>query len=96
MVAHDNDNWMGRAKKIGNGGWNQFQFLFFDPNGYLYAVSKDKLYKASPPQSDTDNWIARATEIGSGGWSGFKFLFFHPNGYLYAVHGQQFYKALPA
>nr|ABL61250.1 Lib2-H7 homo-oligomeric lectin [synthetic construct] len=58
--THDNDNWMGRAKKIGNGGWNQFQFLFFDPNGYLYAVSKDKLYKASPPQSDTDNWIARA------------------------------------
>nr|5C2N_A Chain A, Beta propeller [Enterobacteria phage L1]5C2N_B Chain B, Beta propeller [Enterobacteria phage L1]5C2N_C Chain C, Beta propeller [Enterobacteria phage L1]5C2N_D Chain D, Beta propeller [Enterobacteria phage L1]5C2N_E Chain E, Beta propeller [Enterobacteria phage L1]5C2N_F Chain F, Beta propeller [Enterobacteria phage L1]5C2N_G Chain G, Beta propeller [Enterobacteria phage L1]5C2N_H Chain H, Beta propeller [Enterobacteria phage L1]5C2N_I Chain I, Beta propeller [Enterobacteria phag len=45
-----------------------FKFLFFSPDGTLYGVHNDKLYKGTPPTSDNDNWLARATLIGNGGW----------------------------
>ena len=33
------DSWLNSATKIGSGGWASFKFLFFGPQGDLYAVN---------------------------------------------------------
>lgn len=79
------DCWMASATQIGSTGWNDFQHLFFHPDGILYGVMDDKFYKGPPPKgSSSDKWIAEATLIGSGGWNSFQFLFFDPDGELLA------------
>ena len=65
-----------KQHSIGTGGWDSFQFLFFDPERMLYGVYNDKFYKRGPPTAGNDNWIGSATLVRSGGWSVFKFLFF--------------------
>ena len=94
-----NDDWLGSTTELGTGGtegWNDFQFLFFHPDGTLYGVWNDKFYKGPLPEgiSATD-WINQAILIGTNGWKAFKFLFFDPEGVLYGVHGDKFYKRLP-
>ena len=80
--THSGDNWASRSTLIGTGGWQNFKFLFFDPNGMLYAlpVSKGNLLTGSPPVSGSghsDSWCAKANVIGLGGWNTFSFLFFN-------------------
>lgn len=87
--------WTSRAALIGKGGWDSFKHLFFDPDGVLYGVAENKLYKGLPPSSCQDDWLASATLIGAGGWSDFNFLFFDPKGVMYAVENGNFRKRNP-
>ncbi|XP_078363202.1 uncharacterized protein LOC144647292 isoform X2 [Oculina patagonica] len=91
-------NWLGTAKPIGIGGWNDFNHLFFHPDGTLYGVWDDKFYKGPPPEgSSAFDWKTKASLIGNVGWKDFKFLFFDPDGVLYGVHNttDKFYKRCP-
>ena len=64
-------DWLGTAKEIGTEGWNDFEHLFFHPDGTLYGVLNDKFYKGPPPQgSSATAWINQATLIGNVGWKG--------------------------
>ena len=49
------DNWLGRAKLIGGGGWANFWHLFFHPDGTLYGVLNNKFYKGKPPSRFSEN-----------------------------------------
>lgn len=89
-------NWLGTAKEIGMESWNDFEHLFFHPDGTLYGVLNDRFYKGPPPQgSSATAWVNQATLIGNVGWKGFQFLFFHPDGTLYGVYNDMFYKRFP-
>lgn len=84
--------------KIGTAGWGSFKFLFFGPDGNLYAVNTDGSFlKGPPPVYAYDNWRARATVVGTTGWADFQFLFFGPDRNLYAVRadGSGFFKGPP-
>ena len=80
------DSWLNSATKIGTAGWASFKFLFFGPQGDLYAVNPDGSFiKGPPPTYAQDDWRARSVKIGTAGWASFKFLFFGMDGDLYAV-----------
>ena len=68
------DMWIRSSTMIGKEGWDKFTHLFFMPNGELYGVKDDKLYKSPPPSDSSVIWIRDSTCIGSSGWSPFKFL----------------------
>ncbi|XP_063315827.1 uncharacterized protein LOC134615269 [Pelobates fuscus] len=80
-------DWFSKARRVGRREWDQFKFLLFDPNGILYAATKDgKLYKGSKPDNENVSWINdQATKIGIRMWDEFDALFFDPEGTLYAV-----------
>lgn len=74
---YERDNWIARATKIGTNDWNNFEHLFFGPNGHLYAVNYKKngtFHWAPAPTRGNDNWIARADKFGAGQWKDYKFL----------------------
>ena len=75
----DADNWISSAHQIGTRNWASFEFLFFGPDGVLFAVEKNGFFFKGPPQDSI------ATKIGNAGWASFKFLFFGPDGDLYGV-----------
>ena len=85
-------DWLGTAKEIGPDGWNDFEHLFFHPDGTLYSVLNDKFYKGPPPQgSSATDWFNQATLIVNVGWKDFQFLFFDPEGILYGVYNGKLY-----
>lgn len=65
------DSWLGSALKIGTSGWDNFQHLFFHPDGTLYGVWDGRLHKGPPPTITDLNWLNGATLIGFGGWERF-------------------------
>ena len=68
--------WIEHATNIVIGGWADFKFLFFGPDGYLYgALENGPFLKAPPPTRGSDNWTPCWSEIGTAGWADFKFLF---------------------
>ena len=80
-------------------GWNEYKFLFFGPDSFLYAVRQDgSFWKGFPPTYAEYNWGAHAMKIGNenSGWTEFKFLFFGPDSFLYAVRQDgSFWKGTP-
>ncbi|OCT96535.1 hypothetical protein XELAEV_18008739mg [Xenopus laevis] len=80
-------DWFRSATRIGRCGWNRFKFIFFHPNGVLYAVTfSGELYRGPPPTNQCQSWRRKiATKIGNCGWQHFDALFFDPRGILYAV-----------
>ena len=77
-----NDAWDERAATIGTIEWNRYKFVFFGPDGDLYAMDRalGTLYKAPPPTDGSDGWITSATQIGKDGFGkNFNFLFFGPD-----------------
>ncbi|OCT99120.1 hypothetical protein XELAEV_18004911mg [Xenopus laevis] len=87
MRSCANHDWFRSSKRIGRCGWNRFKFLFFHPNGLLYAVTySGQLYRGPPPTNQCQPWRRRiARKIGNSGWNYFEALFFGPRGILYAV-----------
>ncbi|CAH2299217.1 Hypothetical predicted protein [Pelobates cultripes] len=88
MPSDPKKDWFPTAKMVGTVDWNKFKFLFFfDPNGLLYAVTKNgEFYKGPAPDNENMSWLYRqATKIGQGTWDTFHALFFDNKGILYAV-----------
>lgn len=86
MRSCANQDWFRASTRIGKCGWNRFKFIFFHPNGLLYAVTySGELYRGPPPTNQCQSWRRRATKIGRCGWNYFDALFFDPRGILYGV-----------
>ena len=51
----DRDNWCARATKVGTYGWADFKFIFFGPDGHLYAVKSDGSFYKAQSSSDTSS-----------------------------------------
>ncbi|XP_073518773.1 uncharacterized protein [Phyllobates terribilis] len=77
------DNKLTKAKKIGT--WSQFDAMFFDPAGALYAVSHDgELYKGEPPTGEDSSWMTSSTRIGQD-WDICQSMCFSPDGKLWCI-----------
>ncbi|XP_063315846.1 tachylectin-2-like [Pelobates fuscus] len=87
MPSEENLDWFSKARRVGKFDWNKFKFLLFNPNGLLYAVTKDgELYKGPKPDNENVSWLyGQATKIGIRSWNRFDALFFDPKGIMYAV-----------
>jgi Tachylectin len=72
---------------IGQGGWENFKFLFSGGNGIIYAVNPEGqlLFYRDNTQNGTGD-VNTPSVIGLGGWADFKFLFSGGNGIIYAVN----------
>lgn len=74
---------------IGQGGWQQFQFLFGGGNGILYAVDQQgRLLRYQDSAQDGTGDVSNPAVIGQGGWLQFKFLFGGGDDIIYAVDQQ--------
>ncbi|XP_063315867.1 uncharacterized protein LOC134615302 [Pelobates fuscus] len=87
MPSNPNLDWFSTAQRVGKSDWDRFKFVFFDPNGLLYAATKNgEFYKGPAPSNENVSWLyGQATKIGTDGWNDFYALFFDPKGILYAV-----------
>ena len=90
-----NKDWQSSMEKIGASGWNEFDHLFFHPDGDLYGVQRksSQLKKAPPPSNPSalqQNWWANATLV-SDNMENFKLLFFDPEGNLYGDKDDKLY-----
>ncbi|CAJ0919951.1 unnamed protein product [Ranitomeya imitator] len=75
-----------QERRIGCGNWNQYEALFFHPNGTLYAVCKDDSFVKGNPPTAPGNWLASTTKVGTGGWLRLThFMAFSPDGNLWSV-----------
>ena len=70
---------------IGQGGWEEFKFLFSGGNGIIYAVNQQGqlLFYRDNTQNGTGD-VDTPSVIGLGGWTDFQFLFSGGNGIIYA------------
>ena len=80
-------DWQNSMEQIGASGWNEFDHLFFHPDGDLYGVPRNssELVKAPPPSDPCalkGDWWDDAALV-SNNMGNFKLLFFDPEGNLY-------------
>jgi len=76
-------------KVIGQGGWQQFKFLFAGGNNVIYAVNQQGQLLRYVDASQTGGGdVSSPQVIGQGGWLQFKFLFGGGNNVIYAVNQQ--------
>ena len=72
---------------IGQGGWQQFQFLFASDNGVIYAVSPEGQLLRYVDASQTGGGdVSSPQVVGQGGWQQFLFLFSGGGNIIYAVN----------
>lgn len=67
-----NPDWLGTAKEIGTDGWNDFEHLFFHPDGTLYVLrmtssTRSRLLKA--PRLESGSTKPPLSEMWDGGAS---------------------------
>jgi hypothetical protein len=76
-------------KVIGQGGWEQFKFLFSADNKVIYAVNQQGQLLRYVDASQTGGGDVSSPKIvGQGGWLQFKFLFSGGGNIIYAVNQQ--------
>uniref|UniRef100_A0A8C5WCK9 Tachylectin 2 domain-containing protein n=1 Tax=Leptobrachium leishanense TaxID=445787 RepID=A0A8C5WCK9_9ANUR len=87
MPSNVDQDWFSTAKRVGKTNWDKLKFLLFDPQGVLYAVTKDgELYKGPAPSNENVSWLyGEATKVAISAWNNFDNLFFDLKGNLYAV-----------
>uniref|UniRef100_A0A8C5QH09 Tachylectin 2 domain-containing protein n=1 Tax=Leptobrachium leishanense TaxID=445787 RepID=A0A8C5QH09_9ANUR len=87
MPSSSNQDWFSTAKRVGKTDWDKYKCLFFDPQGVLYAATKNgELYKGPAPSNENVSWLyGEATKVGTGGWNLFDALFFDLKGIMYGV-----------
>ncbi|XP_063313626.1 tachylectin-2-like [Pelobates fuscus] len=87
LPSNPNLDWFSTAKRVGKTNWDGLKFLFFDPNGILYVVTKKgEFFKGPAPSNENVSWLyGQATKIGNQCWNEFDALFFDPKGIMYAV-----------
>ncbi len=74
---------------IGQGGWQQFKFLFSGGDNVIYAVDQQGQLLRYVDASQTGGGdVSSPQVIGQGGWLQFKFLFSGGNNVIYAVNQQ--------
>uniref|UniRef100_A0A8C5PI55 Tachylectin 2 domain-containing protein n=1 Tax=Leptobrachium leishanense TaxID=445787 RepID=A0A8C5PI55_9ANUR len=59
--------------------------IVFNPDGELFAVRGEELYRGPMPSNLSLDWFSSAKRVGKTDWDKFKFLLFDPQGNLYAV-----------
>jgi len=73
-------------KVIGQGGWQQFRFLFSGGNSVIYAVDQPgRLLRYVDASQTGGGDVSSPQVIGQGGWQQFRFLFSGGNNVIYAV-----------
>uniref|UniRef100_A0A8C5PPI6 Tachylectin 2 domain-containing protein n=1 Tax=Leptobrachium leishanense TaxID=445787 RepID=A0A8C5PPI6_9ANUR len=87
MPSDANADWFSIAKRVDTVDWDKIRFIFFHPDGTMYAVTNNgAFYKGPPPDNDKVSWLYRvATKIGQRSWETNHALFFNNEGVLYAV-----------
>jgi hypothetical protein len=71
---------------IGQGGWQQFRFLFSGGNNVIYAVDQPgRLLRYVDASQTGGGDVSSPQTIGQGGWQQFRFLFSGGNNVIYAV-----------
>uniref|UniRef100_A0A8C5QPC6 Tachylectin 2 domain-containing protein n=1 Tax=Leptobrachium leishanense TaxID=445787 RepID=A0A8C5QPC6_9ANUR len=87
MPSNADQDWFSTAKRVGKTNWDSLKLIIFDPQGVLYAATKDgEFYKGPAPSNENVSWLyGEATKVGTSGWSKFNNLFFDLKGNLYAV-----------
>ncbi|MEO6803014.1 MAG: tachylectin-related carbohydrate-binding protein [Granulicella sp.] len=76
-------------KVIGQGGWQQFKFLFSAGNNVIYAVNQQgQLLRYTDASQSGGGDVSSPKVVGQGGWQQFKFLFSGGGNILYAVNQQ--------
>jgi hypothetical protein len=71
---------------VGQGGWQQFRFLFGGGNNVIYAVDgPGRLLRYVDASQTGGGDVSSPAVIGQGGWQQFKFLFSGGNNIIYAV-----------
>ena len=99
--THSQDNWQGSATLVGTNGWSVFKFLFFSPDGLLWAVHGSSstlpgyFVKGTPPTDENDNWSRRAGYAGLAYFHRCQELFFMADGYMYMVLSDALWKHPP-
>ncbi|KAL9970598.1 hypothetical protein ACROYT_G023003 [Oculina patagonica] len=97
--SNNEDHWLRSATLIGAAGWSDIKFLFFDPNGILYAVENGNFRKRNPPTDRNDSSMGSSTLISLARigqrWDDYDHLFFMASGDLYGVFLDRFYKEAP-
>ena len=74
---------------IGQGGWQQFKFLFSAGNNVIYAVNQQGQLLRYVDASQTGGGdVSSPQVIGQGGWLQFRFLFSGGDNIIYAVNQQ--------
>uniref|UniRef100_A0A8C5QL90 Tachylectin 2 domain-containing protein n=1 Tax=Leptobrachium leishanense TaxID=445787 RepID=A0A8C5QL90_9ANUR len=85
------DNFNARTPVVGK--LNNVSKIAFNPDGELFAVRDDDLYRGPMPSDANLDWFTVARRVGKGGWNRYKFMVFDPCGVLYAAtHDGQFFK----
>jgi hypothetical protein len=75
---------------IGQGGWEQFKFLFAAGSNVIYAVNEQGQLLRYVDASQTGGGdVSSPQVVGQGGWEQFKFLFSGGGNIIYAVNQQE-------
>uniref|UniRef100_A0A8C5WDL0 Tachylectin 2 domain-containing protein n=1 Tax=Leptobrachium leishanense TaxID=445787 RepID=A0A8C5WDL0_9ANUR len=59
--------------------------IAFSPDGELFSVRGEELYRGPMPSEANQDWFSTAKRVGKSGWEKLKFLLFDPKGLLYVV-----------
>ncbi|WP_158289931.1 tachylectin-related carbohydrate-binding protein, partial [Micromonospora sp. S4605] len=71
---------------IGQGGWQQFRFLFPGADNVIYAVDQaGRLLRYVDASQTGGGDVSNPQIIGQGGWQQFRFLFPGTSNVIYAV-----------
>ncbi|XP_068122379.1 tachylectin-2-like [Hyperolius riggenbachi] len=92
------EKWFKEAEKVEKkSNWKQFKFIFFHPDGRLYAATfQGDLFEGPAPTNKNESWLSKqAQKIGAGKWNLFTALFFDGDGVLHGVTKSDFLKRTP-
>uniref|UniRef100_A0A8C5QTE6 Tachylectin 2 domain-containing protein n=1 Tax=Leptobrachium leishanense TaxID=445787 RepID=A0A8C5QTE6_9ANUR len=63
MPSSSNQDWFSTAKRVGKTDWDKYKCLFFDPQGVLFAATKNgELYKGPAPSNENVSWLYGVTD----------------------------------
>uniref|UniRef100_A0A8C5MTX3 Tachylectin 2 domain-containing protein n=1 Tax=Leptobrachium leishanense TaxID=445787 RepID=A0A8C5MTX3_9ANUR len=88
MPSNADQDWFSTAKRVGKTNWDSLKLIIFDPQGVLYAATKDgEFYKGPAPSNENVSWLyGEATKVGTSGWRVLShFMTVSPDGALWCV-----------
>ncbi|XP_063281773.1 uncharacterized protein LOC134565991 [Pelobates fuscus] len=81
--ANQYDNYILRADPVGKLSFATR--ILFHPNGDMFAIRGDDLYRGPMPSEQGQEWFDVAKKVGTDDWGSFRFTLFDPNGFMYVV-----------
>ncbi|XP_063281772.1 tachylectin-2-like [Pelobates fuscus] len=81
--ANQDDNYILRAGPVGK--LPSATRVFFHPDGDMFAILGNDLYRGSLPSEQGQEWFDVAEKVGTDDWGSTRFTLFDPNGDMYVV-----------